>query len=66
MSEMTRPAYPPCPTCGEPVESIRGFGAKTWADPCDHPVTAIIGAGGVTGAIRLQTRDDTPPAQPGS
>lgn len=64
--DMTRPALPPCPTCHEPVDELDGFGVRMWAKPCGHPVTAIFGAGGVTGAVILQKRDDTPLPQPGS
>jgi hypothetical protein len=54
---MTRPALPPCPTCGEAVDNLEGVGAEVWAWPCGHPVSPIIGAGGVTGAIILQPRE---------
>lgn len=53
---MTRTTLPPCPTCGEAVDNLEGYGVNTWAWPCGHPVTAIIGAGGVTGAVILQKR----------
>lgn len=54
---LTRPALPPCPTCGEAVDNLEGFGVNTWAWPCGHPVLAIVGAGGVTGAMILRPRE---------
>ena len=55
---MTRRALPPCPHCGAQVDDLSGVGAVMWAEPCGHPVTAIIGAGGVTGAVILQKREE--------
>lgn len=65
MSEMTQPALPPCPICGDHVDELEGFGARVTAQPCGHRVTAIFGAGGVSGAVVL-LKPDTPPTQPGS
>lgn len=50
---------PPCPTCGDSVDNLEGAGERMWAWPCGHPVSPIIGAGGVTGAIILRPRTET-------
>lgn len=55
---MVLPDLPPCPTCEQPVEQLRGFGERMWAEPCGHPVSAIVNAGGVQGSTILRPRTD--------